>query len=248
MAVSGFKGFGWILCGVILSPGFYLVSSKVAAERGRLEAVDRAIVGARHDIRALETEFETRSNFAQLERWNGDVLALSAPRPEQYASGDASLASLRMPDLGDAKVQTAALIVPSAPAPAPAPALTPAPAPASALAQAPASIAPTRVAAATPMTKVVAPVPARETSRDRQATQVRTATAVRVPSATPTLTRPTLAVSSPVATAAVAPRRPVAARPQAVAMLDSGMTRGKLLDERTLGDLASSARAEARRR
>ncbi len=114
MAVSGFKGFGWLLVGVIVSPGFYLVSSRVAAERGRLEAVERAIVSAQRDIRTLETEFGTRANFAQLERWNGDVLALAAPRPEQYAGGEAVLASLTLDRMTSVSLQTAALLVPSA--------------------------------------------------------------------------------------------------------------------------------------
>lgn len=125
MAVSGFKGFGWLLCCVIVTPGLYLVSSRVAAERGRLESIQRAIVTAHQDIRELETEFGTRANFAQLERWNGDVLALAAPRPEQYAGGEAVLASLKLDGL-NASMQTAALLVPSAPADIVQPELTPA--------------------------------------------------------------------------------------------------------------------------
>ena len=214
MAVSGFKGVGWILCGVILSPGFYLVSSKVATERGRLEAVERAIVNAQRDMRALETEFDTRANFAQLERWNGDLLALSAPRPEQYASADASLAALHIGGGEDgAKLQTAALIVPSAPA-------------------APVAVA---VAAVTPP---VAAAP-------------RTVTASAARATPPVVSRPTLAVSAPVATAVVAPRRTIpapriaGAKVQAVAMLDPRMMQRKLLDDRTMGDLVSRARAEA---
>ena len=218
MAVSGFKGFGWILCGVILSPGFYLVSSKVAAERGRLESVERAIVNAHHDMRTLETEFDTRANFAQLERWNGDLLALSAPRPEQYASADASLAALHVGGEDGATTQTAALIVPSAPAP----------------------VAQTVVVAALP---VAAPAVRRAAPAE---SSVRAAAAA----APATVSRPTLAVSSPVATALVAPRRAApakvgGAKVQAVAMLDTGMMGRKLLDDRTMGDLMSRARAEA---
>lgn len=111
MAVGGFKGFGWLLCFATVSPACYMVSSQVAAERGRVEAVEHAIIEARREIRGLETEFDTRANLAQLERWNGDVLSLSAPRPDQYLSGDAALASLR-PLQGER--QYAALVVPSA--------------------------------------------------------------------------------------------------------------------------------------
>jgi hypothetical protein len=113
MAVAGFKGFGWLLCGVVVSPGLYLVTSSVAAERGRVEAVERAIVAAQGDIRDLETEFQTRANFAQLERWNGDVLALASPRPEQYADGEEALASLNPGGMLTDNPQVAALVVPA---------------------------------------------------------------------------------------------------------------------------------------
>lgn len=111
MAVSGFKGFGWLLGIAIVSPTCYMVSSQVAAERGRVEAVEMAILDAKKDIRALETEFDTRANLAQLERWNGDILSLSAPRPEQYVSSDAQLATLRPMEGGH---QYASLVVPAA--------------------------------------------------------------------------------------------------------------------------------------
>ena len=112
MAVSGFKGFGWILCLATVSPACYMVSSRVAAERGRVEAVEYAILQARKDIRGLETEFDTRANMTQLERWNGEVLALSAPRPDQYLASDVALASLR--PLDDTAQRYAAMVVPSA--------------------------------------------------------------------------------------------------------------------------------------
>ena len=111
MAVSSFKGFGWLLCFATVSPACYMVSSQVAAERGRVEAVEQAILDARRDIRGLETEFDTRANLAQLERWNGDVLSLSAPRPEQYLRSDAALSGLQPMRGGQ---QYASLVVPSA--------------------------------------------------------------------------------------------------------------------------------------
>ena len=111
MAIGGFKGFGWLLGIATVSPACYLVSSQVAAERGRVEAVESAILNAKRDIRTLETEFDTRANLAQLERWNGDVLSLSAPRADQYLGSDAALASLRPREGG---LQYASLVVPSA--------------------------------------------------------------------------------------------------------------------------------------
>ena len=111
MAAGGFKGFGWLLGIAVVSPACYMVSSQVAAERGRVEAVEGAILTAKRDIRGLETEFDTRANLAQLERWNGDVLSLSAPRPDQYIAGDSALTSLRPREGG---MQYASLVVPSA--------------------------------------------------------------------------------------------------------------------------------------
>lgn len=110
MGVQGFKGLGWFLCGVVVAPACYLVNSYGAAERGKLEATRLAIVQAQRDIRGLETEFNTRANLAQLERWNGEVLALAAPMPQQYLAGETALASL---DQQPAEVQLAALVVPT---------------------------------------------------------------------------------------------------------------------------------------
>ncbi|MBB5710651.1 hypothetical protein [Sphingomonas xinjiangensis] len=119
MAMNRFKGVGWFLCGVVVAPACYLVNSHGAAELAKLNATKAAIVAAQKDIRQLETEFNTRANLAQLERWNGEVLALAAPDAQQFLSGEVALANLdQMP--GGAEVQTAALIVPTGVASAPA--------------------------------------------------------------------------------------------------------------------------------
>jgi hypothetical protein len=109
MAVQGFKGLGWFLCGVIVAPACYMVNSHGAAERGKLEAMKAAIVQAHKDIRGLETEFDTRANLAQLQRWNGDVLAMAAPAPQQYLASEEALADLDKP----AEVQMATLVIPA---------------------------------------------------------------------------------------------------------------------------------------
>ncbi len=110
MGVHGFKGLGWFLCGAIVAPACYLVNSHGAAEQAKLNATRLAIVQAQRDIRGLETEFNTRANMAQLERWNGEVLALAAPAPQQYLASETALASL---DQQPADVQVAALVVPT---------------------------------------------------------------------------------------------------------------------------------------
>lgn len=113
MATKRLKGFGWFVCGVLVAPPCYLVSSWVAAERARVESLERAIGAARRDIRALETEFQTRSNLAQLEKWNGDVLALAAPRPDQYVASEEALAQLHFAPAGEGAVLPAGYIVPA---------------------------------------------------------------------------------------------------------------------------------------
>jgi hypothetical protein len=112
MAIKALNGFGWFLTGVIVAPGCYLVSSQVASERARVEALERAIAKAHKDIRGLETEFDTRANLAQLERWNGEVMRYTAPTPAQFLPGDAALAQLR-PLEGDGLAERyAAMVVP----------------------------------------------------------------------------------------------------------------------------------------
>jgi len=124
-AIYRLKGLGWLSGCAVVAIGFYLVSSQVAAERKRLDQVDRRIVGAERDIRALETEFDVRANLAQLERWNGNTLALTVPTAQQFVRDERALAALSpvpgLPVPGrDVPVQTAQLIVPSAPVVAPA--------------------------------------------------------------------------------------------------------------------------------
>lgn len=120
-AIYRLKGLGWLTGVAFVAIGFYLVSSQVAAERKRLEQVDRRIASAERDIRALETEFDVRANLAQLERWNGNTLALTVPTAQQFVRDQYALAALSpvrgapLPGRDLNNVQTAQLIVPAAP-------------------------------------------------------------------------------------------------------------------------------------
>lgn len=127
MATHRLKGLGWLASCAFVAIGFYLVSLQVAAERKRLEKLDARIVSAKRDIRALETEFDVRANLTQLERWNGDTLALTVPTAQQFVRSEIALASLSptAPPAtpasgGDGAIRNAALIVPSTPSLAPA--------------------------------------------------------------------------------------------------------------------------------
>jgi hypothetical protein len=84
-------------------------------ERKKLDHVNRQIAQAKNDIRSLQTEFSTRANLAQLERWNGDVLALTAPTAAQYMATGQQLASLGGAPADGAQVQMASLVIPTLP-------------------------------------------------------------------------------------------------------------------------------------
>lgn len=131
------KGLGWFSGVVLVSLGFYLISLQVAAERKKLAQIEAKIGAAERDIRALETEFDVRANLAQLERWNGDTLALVAPTAQQFVHDEGQLAAISftngVPHEQDG-VRIAALIVPSRPSDATAPVIEPAPAAAAAAA------------------------------------------------------------------------------------------------------------------
>ena len=211
------KGLGWLAIAVIVALGFYLVSLQVSVERKKLEQVNREIAMARNDIRSLQTEFQTRANLAQLERWNGEVLALTAPTAAQYMPSGQALAALGSGEMpGGAEVQMASLVIPTLPVAPPPPDAAPTPAPAEA-----------RAPAQPVMTAAAAPAPARAAPARK----------VEVASAAPATDR-----LAAIVRAAAQPARVSAAsraKAEAVAMLDR-----KLLSDATLGDLVSRARVE----
>lgn len=110
------RGLGWFLAVVVVALGFYLVSLQVAAERKKLDDIDRAIARTHRTIRGLETEYNTRANLAQIERWNGDVLALAAPLPDQFLPDEAQLAMVDFrPGAERAEARRAMYLVPALP-------------------------------------------------------------------------------------------------------------------------------------
>lgn len=94
MIANRFRSVGRVLAGALAAMALYLITSQVAAERTELERVNRQILAAKKDIRRLQTELATRANLRQLERWNGDVLALTTPDADQFLQGEVQLASL----------------------------------------------------------------------------------------------------------------------------------------------------------
>jgi hypothetical protein len=97
MMMRGFREVGWVAAVAGTALGCYMVSLKVAAERAALEEVQERIVLAQRDIRVLQTEIGTRARLEQLESWNVKVLALSAPKAQQFLEGEFQLATLTQP-------------------------------------------------------------------------------------------------------------------------------------------------------
>ena len=95
MIARGFKSVIWVGAVGSAALGCYMVSLRVATERADLAHVERQIVDAKRDIRSLQTELGTRGRLAQLEDWNSNVLALSAPTSNQFVKDGFALARLQ---------------------------------------------------------------------------------------------------------------------------------------------------------
>ena len=127
MIARGFRPVVWVFMIGAAVLVCYMLNLRVAAERAELAKLDRRIVATQQNIRALQTEVGTRSRIPQLEQWNEDVLALSAPVTGQYLQRDVSLARFdtRAPQLSDqAEIRMASADtgdVPAVPATTPAP-------------------------------------------------------------------------------------------------------------------------------
>jgi hypothetical protein len=92
MSARRFKSVGWVAAVGGAALGCYMLSLQVATERNELAKVEQQILAAKQDIRSLQTELGTRGRLSQLERWNADVLALSAPASAQFLSDELTLA------------------------------------------------------------------------------------------------------------------------------------------------------------
>jgi hypothetical protein len=176
MSARSFKSVGWVAGVGAAALGCYMLSLQVAAERAELASVERRIVAAQQEIRGLQTELGTRGRLQQLEQWNADVLALSAPASGQFVENDVVLARLEQRPTdelpGGASVRMAsAEVAPAAPA-APAAPVEARPQVRTAVAQAPAEPARPvvrRASLTTAATPAPAPVAATRTATTRPA-------------------------------------------------------------------------------
>jgi hypothetical protein len=93
MIARRLRPIGWVAGVAGAALAFYLVSLQVASERTHLESVERKIALTQRQIRHLETEFSARASLRQLEAYNNEVLALAAPKVDQYLTSEVQLAS-----------------------------------------------------------------------------------------------------------------------------------------------------------
>ena len=120
MIAQGFKPVGWVAAVAGAALGCYMLSLNVASERSELAKLERQIIAAKQDIRMLQTELGTRGRMQQLEHWNAEVLALSAPTAAQVLENELTLARFetKEPTIEDKARVTMAAAEVQAPAPA----------------------------------------------------------------------------------------------------------------------------------
>lgn len=94
MAARKLQGIGLVLIVLFLAMILYPVSLRVASKRSELARVEQDIRATRNNIRYLETELGARASLRQLERWNAENFAYSAPTAAQYLKGERQLAEL----------------------------------------------------------------------------------------------------------------------------------------------------------
>ena len=101
MIAQRFRPVGWVAGVAVAATALYMVSLRVASERGRLETIDHKIASTQREIRQLQTELGTRASLRQLEKWNSETFSMSAPQVGQYLAGAHDLASVDQTQLGD---------------------------------------------------------------------------------------------------------------------------------------------------
>ncbi len=229
MIAHRFRPVVWVVGCAFAATALYTVSLSVAAERARLEKVDRQIANTQNEIRQLQTELGTRASLRQLERWNSEVLALGAPKAGQFRATETALQTL------DGGILPASV---GAPAPVMVAAATaPAPAPANMTQPAAGPVQTAQVAqGATPVVAASKSAPSAAKPAAAPAKPVALASADVRPAR--------IAATSKSAAKATAPKPAAAksepAKPQRFAMLDR-----KLVDQRTFSEILVRAASES---
>lgn len=253
MIARAFRPVAWVAGIGAAALVCYMLSLQVAAERAELASIEQRILETRQQIRSLHTELGTRGRLQQLEAWNADVLALSAPVAAQFLDSNVALARFDAPE---PEFESAAPVrMVSAETPAPQARVAPKPAQPAA----PTAVAPrVRLVSATSIPSATPPA-TRDSTAPARPRQASAETASRPSGSTTrssTTARPdrALAATGQDSRPAAAPPRPTRAGSEAAARPAPAATRparaatasreGGLLDERTVRALGSEARSE----
>jgi len=227
MIARGFKPVAWVAAIGVAALSCYMLSLRVASERAELANLDQRIIAARQAIRSLQTELGTRGRLQQLEQWNADVLALSAPVAGQFVESNVSLARFdtRGPDFGDQQAEVRLASIEAGQA---------------ATARAASPAAPRLVLAAARSEQVAKPNRVQPTiQRASLATADRPVAATRAPVGRTAIASVPAVVRQPAA------QRPAATRPTVALRNAAAPARSpSLLNDDVLRDLRAEARAE----
>lgn len=227
MIAHRFRPVVWVVGCAFAATALYTVSLSVAAERARLEKVDRQIANTQNEIRQLQTELGTRASLRQLERWNSEVLALGAPKAGQFRATETALQTLDGGILPASVGAPAPVMVAAATAPAPANMTQPAAGPVQ-TAQVAQGAKPVAAASkSAPSAAKPAAAPAKPVALASADVRPARAAAASKPAAKATAPKPAASKSEP-------------AKPQRFAMLDR-----KLVDQRTFSEILVRAASES---
>lgn len=89
--------FVLVLLTTLIGIGCYGAATHGAVQRTAVDTVRHQLVAEARTIRGLEAELRTRARLPQLERWNDQVLNMSAPVASQFMASPVQLISLVTP-------------------------------------------------------------------------------------------------------------------------------------------------------
>lgn len=82
----------WLLVTLTAAVGSYTVNLKVAGARSEVADLRERLVADTRAIRNLEAELRTRARLPEMQRWNDEVLKMSAPAAGQFLASPVVLA------------------------------------------------------------------------------------------------------------------------------------------------------------
>jgi len=78
---------------MVAAVGCYTINLKVSSERAEVQELRMQLVADAREMRNLQAELRTRARFPELQRWNDNVLQMSAPAAGQFLRSPVELAS-----------------------------------------------------------------------------------------------------------------------------------------------------------